>query len=56
MTQDLDPKSLTNRNRLRFLAKDTFLYGGAQALSLAIGFITLPVAARPLTGPLCSEH
>jgi O-antigen/teichoic acid export membrane protein len=41
-----DPSKLNNRQRLKFLAKDTALYGGAKALSLAVGFITFPVVAH----------
>jgi len=41
-----EPAQLSLRQRLKFLAKDTALYGGAKALSLAVGFITFPVIAR----------
>ena len=41
-----DPSHLTLRQRLRFLAKDSILYGGAAAFSKAFSLITFPLLAR----------
>lgn len=43
------PAGLSLKGRLRFLAKDSFIYGGASAISKAIGLITLPLLARHLS-------
>jgi O-antigen/teichoic acid export membrane protein len=43
------PAGLSLKERLRFLAKDAFIYGGASALSKAIGLITFPLLARNLS-------
>ncbi|MFT7157667.1 MAG: O-antigen/teichoic acid export membrane protein [Parvicella sp.] len=39
------PSKLNNKSRLRFLFKDSVLYGGAVALSKAFGLITFPILA-----------
>lgn len=41
-----NPGKLSIRNRLRFLAKDAFLYGGAAALNRSFSLITFPLLAR----------
>ena len=41
-----DPSHLTLRHRLRFLAKDSILYGGAAAFSRVFSLITFPLLAR----------
>ncbi|RZB31517.1 MAG: hypothetical protein SRB2_04486 [Desulfobacteraceae bacterium Eth-SRB2] len=41
-----DPSRLSIRHRLRFLAKDSVLYGGATALNKAFALITFPLLAR----------
>lgn len=41
-----DPSRLSVRNRLRFLIKDSMLYGGAGALNKAFALITFPLLAR----------
>jgi len=41
-----DPSRLSTRHRLRFLAKDSMLYGGAMALSRVFSLITFPLLAR----------
>jgi O-antigen/teichoic acid export membrane protein len=43
------PAGLSLKERLQFLAKDSFIYGGAAALSKAIGLITFPLLARHLS-------
>jgi O-antigen/teichoic acid export membrane protein len=40
------PISLGLGGRLKFLARDAFLYGGASAISRALGLITFPILAR----------
>lgn len=40
------PSRLSTRHRLRFLAKDSLLYGGAAALNKAFALITFPLLAR----------
>jgi O-antigen/teichoic acid export membrane protein len=44
--QNDDPRKLSIRGRLRFLAKDSVLYGGAAMLSKAFGLITFPLLTR----------
>lgn len=41
-----DPSELNILRRMRFLAKDTLLYGGAAALNKAFALITFPLLAR----------
>jgi O-antigen/teichoic acid export membrane protein len=41
-----DPGRLSPNQRLRFLAKDVVLYGGATAVSAAFGLISFPLLAR----------
>lgn len=41
-----DPSGLGVRDRLRFLVKDSMLYGGAGALNKAFALITFPLLAR----------
>jgi O-antigen/teichoic acid export membrane protein len=41
-----DPGRLSVRGRLRFLAKDVVLYGGASAISRSFALITFPLLAR----------
>lgn len=41
-----DPSHLSIRQRLRFLAKDSIIYGGASALNKAFALITFPLLAR----------
>lgn len=43
------PNSLSLRGRLGFLIKDSFLYGGATALSRAIALVTFPLLTRYFT-------
>ncbi len=42
----ISPISLGLGGRLKFLARDTLLYGGASAISRALGLITFPILAR----------
>lgn len=42
------PGGLDLRNRLKFLARDSFLYGSSSAFNKAFGLITFPVFARHL--------
>ena len=41
-----NPSQLSTRHRIRFLAKDSMLYGGALAFSRVFSLITFPVLAR----------
>ena len=41
-----NPGSLTLRQRLRFLAKDSILYGGAASFNKAFALLTFPMLAR----------
>jgi O-antigen/teichoic acid export membrane protein len=41
-----DPSRLGLHQRLRFLARDVFVYGGATAVSAAFGLISFPLLAR----------
>ncbi|HMO18892.1 MAG TPA: oligosaccharide flippase family protein [Oligoflexia bacterium] len=41
-----DLSTLNNKNRLKFLFKDTFLYGVSTSLSRAVSLITFPLLAR----------
>src|SRR2546422_4626653 len=42
-----DPRGLSIRNRLRFLVKDSAVFGGGAALSKAFGLIPFPLVGRP---------
>jgi O-antigen/teichoic acid export membrane protein len=44
-----DPRGLSQRGRLKFLLKDSIVFGGASALSKGFAFITFPVIARHFT-------
>jgi O-antigen/teichoic acid export membrane protein len=41
-----DPSSLKNSQRLKFLFKDSFLYGAASSINKAFSLITFPLLAR----------
>lgn len=43
---NLEPSLLSIKHRLGFLAKDSFLYGGAAAISKALSLLTFPLLAR----------
>lgn len=45
-TQVNDPSNLNVKKRLGFIAKDTFLYGGASALNSLVSLITFPLISR----------
>ena len=44
-----DPSGLTLIESLKFLLKDSALYGGAAAVSKALALITFPLLARHFT-------
>lgn len=46
LTQVDDPSGLSVGHRLRFLARDSLVYGGASAVNAAFGLITFPLLAR----------
>lgn len=43
---DNDPKSLTLKGRLKFLLRDSIIYGGAGAVSKLFALFTFPIMAR----------
>jgi len=41
-----DPSGLSHAGRLKFLARDSVVYGGAAAISRAFALITFPLLAQ----------